>query len=62
MRNQKIGERYNVQLRADISNMFNTPALNLGTGSSVTIGTPQFGQVLNGGSPRNIQMALRFTF
>ena len=62
MRNQPVGERFNVQLRADITNFFNTPALSLGTGSSVTIGTPQFGRVLTGGSPRNIQLALRVTF
>ena len=62
MRNQPIGEHMNFQLRADITNIFNTPALSLGTGSSVTIGTPQFGQVLTGGSPRNIQLAARFTF
>jgi hypothetical protein len=62
MRNQPIGERFNVQLRADITNFFNTPALTLGTGSSVTIGTPQFGRVLTGGSPRNVQLALRVTF
>lgn len=62
MRNQAIGERFNVQLRADITNLFNTPALSLGTGSSVTVGTPQFGRVLMGGSPRNIQLALRVTF
>jgi hypothetical protein len=62
IRNHPFKERYNIQLRADITNFFNTPALTLGTGSSVTIGTPQFGQVLTGGSPRNIQLALRFTF
>jgi uncharacterized ubiquitin-like protein YukD len=62
IRNQPIKERFNVQLRADITNFFNTPALTLGTGASVTVGTPQFGQVLTGGSPRNIQLAARFTF
>lgn len=62
IRNQPITERFNVQLRADITNIFNTPALSLGTGSSVTIGTPQFGQVLSGGSPRNVQLGLRVTF
>jgi len=62
IRNQPFKERYNIQLRADITNFFNTPALSLGTGSSVTIGTPQFGQVLTGGGARNIQLALRFTF
>jgi hypothetical protein len=62
IRNQPIGERWNIQLRADITNLFNTPAKTLGTGSSVTIGTPQFGKVLTGGAPRNIQLALRITF
>jgi len=62
LRDQPIQERYKLQLRADIVNIFNTPALSLGTGSSVTVGTPQFGRVLTGGSPRNIQLSLRFTF
>jgi len=62
IRNQPIGERMNVQLRADINNFFNTPAKAVGRGASTTVGTPQFGQVLAGGAPRNIQMALRFTF
>jgi hypothetical protein len=62
IRNQPIGERILVQLRADITNIFNTPALSLGTGSSVTIGAPQFGQVLAGGAPRNIQLGLRLQF
>ncbi|MBL8178035.1 MAG: TonB-dependent receptor, partial [Bryobacterales bacterium] len=62
IRNQPIKERYNIQIRADITNFFNTPALNLGTGASVTVGTPQFGQVLTGGAPRNVQLAARFTF
>jgi len=62
IRNQPIRERYNLQIRADITNFFNTPAKTLGIGASVTIGTPQFGQVLTGGAPRNIQLAARFTF
>jgi hypothetical protein len=62
IRNQPVGERFLVQLRADITNIFNTPALTLGTGSSVTIGAPQFGQVLTGGAPRNIQLGLRVQF
>jgi hypothetical protein len=62
VRSQPIKERFTLQLRADITNFFNTPALTLGTGSSVTIGTPQFGQVLTGGAPRNVQLALRLQF
>lgn len=62
IRNQPIGEKLLVQIRADITNIFNTPALSLGTGSSVTIGAPQFGQVLTGGAPRNIQLGARIQF
>jgi hypothetical protein len=61
-RNQRFGERYNVQFRAEFYNIFNTPALSLGTGSSVTVNAPQFGRILNGTNPRNIQLGLRFLF
>ena len=40
----------------------NTPALNLGTGSSVTVNAPQFGKVLAGGSPREVQLGMRLVF
>jgi len=62
IRNQSIGERYKIQLRAEFFNIFNHPILGLGTGSSVTIGTPQFGQVLSGTSPRTVQLGVRILF
>jgi len=62
IRNQPFKERYNVQFRAEFFNVFNTPALALGSGSSVTVNTPQFGRVLAGGSPREIQLGLRLVF
>jgi hypothetical protein len=62
LRNQPIGERYKVQFRAEFFNIFNHPVLSLGTGSSVTIGTPQFGQVLSGSSPRTVQLGVRLLF
>jgi hypothetical protein len=62
IRNQPFREHYNVQFRFDAYNALNHPILTLGTGSSVTIGTPQFGQVLSGGGQRNIQAAIRLVF
>jgi hypothetical protein len=62
IRNQPIRERYNVQFRAECFNVFNTPALSLGSGSSVTVGTPQFGKVLIGTGARQIQLGLRLVF
>ncbi len=62
IRNQQFKERYNVQFRAEFFNFFNTPALALGSGSSVTVNAAQFGQVLSGGSPREVQLGLRIVF
>ena len=62
MRNQPFKERYNVQLRAELFNLFNTPALSLGDGSSMTLNTPQFGKILIGTSPRTVQLGLRMVF
>ena len=62
IRNQVFKERYNVQFRLEAFNVFNHPALSLGSGSSVTIGAAQFGQVLAGGNPRQLQLGLRLVF
>ncbi len=62
IRNQLIKEHYNVQFRGEFFNLFNTPALSLGNGSSVTVNAPQFARVLIGTSPRNIQFGLRLVF
>jgi hypothetical protein len=61
-RNQPFKEHYNVQLRFEAFNVFNHPMLSLGTGSSVTIGTPQFGQTLIGINPRQMQIGVRLLF
>ncbi len=61
-RNQRFGERWMAQFRAEFYNLFNTPALSLGNGSSVTVNAPQFGKILIGTSPRNIQLGLRLVF
>lgn len=62
LRNQKFKERYNVQLRAEVFNIFNTPALRLGTGSSTTVNAVQFGQTLLGDGQRQVQFGLRLLF
>lgn len=62
IRNQRFKENWNVQFRGEFYNIFNTPALSLGNGSSVTVGTPQFGRILIGTSPRNIQFGIRVVF
>ena len=62
MRTQHFKERYQLQFRAEFYNMFYTPFLSLGSGSSVTVNAPQFGRILTGTSPRNIQLGLRFSF
>jgi hypothetical protein len=62
IRSQKFKERFNAQFRAEFYNLFNTPFLSLGNGSSVTVNAPQFGKILSGTSPRNVQLGLRFVF
>lgn len=62
IRNQRFREHYNAQFRAEFYNLFNTPALSLGNGSSVTVNAPQFGRILSGSSPRNVQLGLRLVF
>ena len=62
IRNQPFRERFNVQFRAEFFNITNHPFLSLGTGSSVTVNTPQFGKILSGTSPREIQLGIRVIF
>ena len=52
----------NIQFRGEFFNMFNTPALSLGNGSSVTVNAAQFGRILSGTSPRNVQLGIRVVF
>ena len=60
MKNTRLTERFNLQFRADMFNVFN----RTGLGDPVTsLGDPQFGLVtgpMNG--PRVIQFALRLNF
>ena len=62
IRNHKFREHWNAQFRGEFFNLFNTPFLSLGNGSSVTVNAPQFGKILSGTSPRNIQFGIRLVF
>jgi hypothetical protein len=59
MRNQKLGERANLQFRAETFNIFNTPQLDDPDGS---VTSPTFGRILGGGANRRMQLGLRLSF
>jgi hypothetical protein len=61
LKNHPFGDRYNVQFRAEFYNLFNSPYLAV-SGATTDTANPQFGRIVSGGSPRNIQFALRFLF
>jgi hypothetical protein len=58
-RNFKFAERYNLQFRVEFFNLANHPNYNL---IGRVINDPTFGIVQNQLSPRQIQMALKFSF
>lgn len=58
-RSQRIRERMTVQFRAEFFNAFNTPQFGEPSGS---LTSTTFGKITSAGSPRNIQLALRFSY
>jgi hypothetical protein len=60
-KNNPIGERYNVQFRAEFYNVFNTPQFDV-RGASTDVPSPLFGQITEGGGNRNIQFGIRVMF
>jgi hypothetical protein len=54
-----IGERFNVQFRAEVFNLFNHPNFNL---PDNFLGSPTFGQILSAEAPRHIQFGLKLLF
>jgi hypothetical protein len=59
-KNNWIGERYNVQFRAEFFNLFNHVQFGM---PDRTVGSPQFGIVSNqANKPRQIQFALKFIY
>ena len=45
--------KLNLQFRAEVFNIFNTPQFDL-QGASTDVTSPQFGQILQAGSERNV--------
>jgi hypothetical protein len=60
-KNNPIGDRYNVQFRAEFYNIFNTPQFDV-RGASTDVTNALFGQITEGGGNRNIQFAIRVEF
>ncbi len=61
IKNTRFKERDNMQLRGEFFNIFNHPALEA-RGATTDQSNPQFGRIVLGGNPRNIQAGLRFVF
>jgi hypothetical protein len=60
-KNNPIGERYNIQFRAEFYNVFNTPQFDVRAGST-DVTNAQYGQITEGGGNRNIQFGIRVVF
>jgi hypothetical protein len=58
-RNFDIGESRRVQFRAECFNLFNHPNFGLPEND---LESPAFGQILQAGPPRLMQLALKFLF
>ncbi len=54
-----IRERVNLEFRAEVFNLTNTPPLGA---PNVVLGTPGFGSITSAGDPRVIQLALKLNF
>src|SRR5206468_4176843 len=55
----RITERMNVEFRAEVFNVANTPPLNDPNGS---FGTPAFGSITSAGNPRDFEFAAKLHF
>ncbi len=60
-KNNPIGERLNVQFRAEFYNIFNQPQFDV-RGAATDVTNPLFGQIIEGGGQRNIQLGMRIVF
>ncbi|HEV3469462.1 MAG TPA: TonB-dependent receptor [Pyrinomonadaceae bacterium] len=59
VKNTTLGERYNLQLRAEFFNLFNHPNLDL---PDNFFGSPSFGRVTSARDPRHIQFGAKLLF
>jgi outer membrane receptor protein involved in Fe transport len=55
-------ERYKLQLRFETFNTFNHPLLQASGTNTTIVNSPQFGQIVTGGNPRNLQFGARLLF
>ncbi len=62
IRNVRYRERYQLQLRFESYNTFNHPLLQASGTNTTTVNSPQFGQIVTGGNPRNLQFGVRLLF
>ena len=62
LRNIVYRERYRLQLRFETYNTFNHPLLQASGTNTTIVNSPQFGQIVTGGNPRNLQFGARFLF
>jgi hypothetical protein len=59
LKNMTLRERLDLQLRAEVFNLFNHPNFNL---PDNFLGSPTFGRILSAQSPRHIQFGLKLLF
>ena len=57
-----VYERFRLQLRFETYNTFNHPLLQASGTNTTIVNSPQFGQIVTGGNPRNLQFGARFLF
>lgn len=62
LRNIRYHERYNLQLRFETYNTFNHPLLQASGTNTIIVNSPQFGQIVTGANPRNLQFGARLLF
>lgn len=61
LKNNRIGERVNIQIRGEFYNAFNQPQFDV-RGASTDVTNAQFGQITEGGGERNVQLGVRVIF
>jgi hypothetical protein len=59
LKNTRLGERVNLQLRLEAFNLFNHPNFNL---PDNFLGSPTFGQILSARDPRHLQFGAKLLF
>ena len=60
-RTHESAEWMNIQFRAEFFNLFNTPFFEA-RNQTTDVTNPDFGRILQGSNPRNIQFGLRLVF